>query len=53
MENYITEYFLIGLSTFHNLFSTKRDKERLSDPNTTSYLYNFSRDLNASALEID
>eukprot|EP00347_Sterkiella_histriomuscorum_P023250 403335375 len=48
MESTITETFMIILSSFHNLLTSHKDLSRFNDPNTTSYLYNYSRDLNQS-----
>ena len=53
MENYVSPLFLQFLSSLHNMMLTDRDLVRLSRPNTTSYLYNYSLELNQSSNPID
>ena len=48
-EPFITNFFLNMLSSMHYIVMTDGDFERMSDPNTNSILYNFSRALNLSA----
>lgn len=48
LEPYISTYFLSSLSTLHYTLMSKTDQERLSMPNTTSMMYNFSLLLNMS-----
>ncbi len=53
MDRYISDYFLNMLSTFHYMMTTEKDYERITQPNTTSPLYNFSLALNESTFTED
>lgn len=48
MENLISECFLITLSSFHYLITPNKNRMRLYDPETSSFLYNYSLALNES-----
>ena len=48
-EPFISNIFMNILSSMHYLVMTDSDYERMSDPNTNSILYNFSRALNLSS----
>lgn len=52
-ESFISEYFMKALSTMHWFLMSERDLERLNMPNTTSALYNFSRDFQMSNDPVD
>lgn len=43
-ESFVSEYFMKALATMHWFLMSERDLERLNLPNTTSALYNFSKD---------
>lgn len=45
MEAYIIELFFQALSLFHYYVSSSKDLEKLNDPQTASYLYNYSLSL--------
>ncbi len=53
VEPFISDYFLIFLSSLHYILMSDIDYSRLLQANTTSPLYNFSRALNLSENPLD
>lgn len=53
MVNFISETYLIILSSFHYFMTSDAARERMSQPSTASFLYNYSLALNESLAEED
>ena len=51
MEFLVSEVFIKFLSSIHYIMCSTEERQRMMDPNTGSYLYNYSLALNQSETE--